>query len=69
MIQCLFTVICLLWTPQQFGIYREGFERKMNDELNKMKGTFSILIGGDYSCICVQRKSVHHYSLFPKAKI
>jgi hypothetical protein len=58
-----------LSTLLQFGIFHEGIERKMDDELNKIKGSFSILIGGDYSGICVGRESVQQYSLFPKAKI
>ena len=69
LIQCLFTVIYLLSTLQQFRICHEGIERKMNDELNKMKGTFFILTGGDYSGICVERESVHHRNQFPKANI
>ena len=69
LIQCLFTVIYLLSTLQQFRICHEGIERKMNDKLNKVKGTFSVLIGGDYSGICVERESVHQYSSFPKVSI
>jgi hypothetical protein len=48
--------IYLFSTLLLFRICREGIERKMNDELNKMIGTFSILIGGDYSGICAERE-------------
>jgi hypothetical protein len=41
----------------------------MKDELNKMKGTFSIPIGGDYSRICTERERVHQYGLFAKAEM
>ena len=40
----------------------------MNDELNKIKATFSILFGGVYSGICVEKKVSIKVACFRKPK-